>query len=790
MIKKFRSERFIHFAVIFLVLAIYFHSYFNVNTMPARADPEEIPGVHTTDLMSLLAIYPFEIRKTIDEHAQFPFWSPYRMGGTPIFSKPQAVFFYINLPLILFAPTIFAGVKWSILLHFAIAAATMYSLMFYLSKKNLVSFVAAFVYTFNGYIISRLNWGQTNIMYPYSWIPLVFLFTFLALEKKEWIAYSILVGVSFSLMVLSGGAQLVLYTSVIYIYFLVLYYLLNISKEKIFTNLIKIARMSLIIAPVFFGLIAVFMLPNSDLMEMGVRSQGYSYEQSVGGKLNLDLGTIRKLIIAPHIFKKPHQDWDSSGIGLIPFLLLFGSLFYIRKKRLLLFILLAIIAVMVFRGSFLYFIFWKFIPQFQQVKGIFKGYALLYFLLSVLSGFGFMFLLSVTKKLKKFTRNIIIYSFVLLLIVNLTFFNNKLTMMTDIKYELSKNQVLSYIAEDEEIFRFHIFETKGIDWGTDHYSVTLGIHDVFGTENIWLVDYLPVYLSQANQNPAKGYGILNTKYITSTKELNIDGYALVDKFEECGYYENGADICQPKKSDGPYLYQNEKFLPRAYHVNQSIFVVGNKDGILQLAYFLIANENFDPSTTVIVHGEGSINDYGSNLLKNFDIIVLGQGSIDATSNLKLKSYVDNGGNLIPDVIAGESALSAEKLNNLLLNLEKNEDYSDVDKAEISLYTPNKIIVDTKNKKGFLVMSEKFSFYPGWEAIDEKGNNKKIYRADGVISSVYLDGTESQIIFTYKEPSFFKGALISSITLLAIIGYFAYFFIRKHNKIHHDNITPN
>jgi hypothetical protein len=352
-------------------------------------------------------------------------------------------------------------------------------------------------------------------------------------------------------------------------------------------------------------------------------------------------------------------------------------------------------------------------------------------------------------------------------------------MMTDLKYELSKNEVLNYIADDEDILRFRIFETQGIDWGTDHYSVTLGIHDVFGTENIWLVDYLPIYLSQANQNPAKGYGILNTKYITSTSELDIEDYNLVDKFEECGYYKNGADICQPRKSDGPYLYQNEKFLPRAYNVEQSIFVVGDKDSVLQVVYFIIANENFDPSTTVVVHGKGLINNYDSEFLNNFDIIVLTQGSIDSSSNLKLTSYVNGGGNLLPDVIAGESTLSIDTLNSLLLNLEKNEDYSDVDKAKISLYTPNKIIVETKNKAGFLVMSEKFSFYEGWKAIDEKGNNKNIYRVDGVISSVYLNGNENQIIFTYKEPSFLKGAIISLVTLLLIMGYYIYHFRKKY-----------
>lgn len=779
MIRKIMSrERLIHFALLFFIIIIYFNQFFNINTMPARGDDPNIVGVHTNDLMALLAIYPFEIRKTIDEYGQFPFWSPWRLGGTPIYSKPQAVFFYINLPLILFAPTIFAGVKWSILLHFAIAAVAMYALMFYLSKNNLASFVAAFVYIFNGFIVSRLNWGQTNIIYPYAWIPLIFLFTFFALEKKNWVSHSILIGVFFSLMVLGGGAQLFIYLSVLFIYFLLIYYILNLSKKKLVSNLIKITRISIIVLIVFFGLTAVFLLPNSDLMNIGVRSQGFSYEQSIGGALKLNYASLKSLFIEPNVFKKIHQDWDSSGLGFFPFLLLFGSFFYVRKKKILLFILLLIILILIFQGSFLYYIFWKFIPQFKQVKGIFKGYALLYFVSSILVGFGFLYLFNITKKLKKNIRNIIIYLAIFLIIINLTFYNNKLTMMTDIKYELSKNEVLSHISNDEDIVRFRIIETLGIDWGTDHYSVTLGLHDVFGTENVWLVDYLPIYLSQANQNPAKGYGILNTKYITSTQELNIAGYNFSNKFEECGFYANGADICQPRKSDGPYLYQNEKFLPRAYTVEQSIFVVGDAGSLLQTVYFIIANTNFDPSTTVIVHGQGSINNFDSEFLNNFDIIALTQGSIDSSSNLKLSSYVNSGGNLIPNIFEGESSFSVDKLNQLLLNLEKNEDYSNVEKSEISLYTPNKIVVETKNKKGFLVMSEKFSLFPGWSAIDENENIKQIYRADGVISAVLLDGSEKQIIFTYKDPSFFKGVLISSTTLVLIAGYYAYYFTKK------------
>lgn len=795
---KLHKERLLHFAILFLALSIYLYPYFNIRTMPARGDPEELPGVHSTDLMALLAIYPFEIRKTIDEYGQFPFWSPYRMGGTPLYAKPQAVLFYINLPLILFAPTIFAGIKWSILLHFAIAAVAMYFFMFYLAKSNMASFIAAFAYTLNGYIISRLNWGQTNIIYPYAWVPLVFLFTFLALEKKEWILNSILVGFFFALMVLGGGAQIFLYLSAIYSYFLLLYYVINFSRSSMISNLIKIARMSAIILAVFFGLTAVFVLPNSELMKLSVRSQGYSYEQGIGSPLEFNFASLRNLLLYPHIFKMPHMDWSSGGLGFLPFIMVLFSFFYARKKKVLLFLLLALITLLVFNGSLLYYIFWKFIPQFQQVKGIFKGLALAFFPLSVLAGYGFLFISNYCdKKFSRIVCNLILYSFIFLVIINLTVFNNKLTMMVNPDFEFSKNQVMGYIANDSEIFRYRSFETNGIDWGTDNYDVLLGLHDVYGTENVWVVDYLPIFLSYANQFPAKGYGILNTKYITSTRELNISGYRLIGKFEECGYYENGADICQPKKVDGPYLYLNEEYLPRAYFAGKGIFVAGNKDAALQTGYAIMAHDLYEPSSTVVAYGEGMINNYDEQLLRNFDAIILTTGSVDSSSLPKLRNYITFGGILLPNVVEGKTNINPEDLDVMFSKINSGNDSKKAKKADaagIRHYSPNRIVVDTEGKKGFLVMSEKFSLFPGWQAADASGNNKKIYRADGVISAVLLDGTEKQVVFAYKAPLFFKGALISMITLTVILSYsiysFVYYLANRRKGKNHDENPPN
>ena len=771
------KESAIHLSIILLVILVYLHPYLNVSTFPARGDAPNIKGVHTTDLTAILGIYPWEARKAVWEYGQFPFWSPWRFGGTPIFAKPQAVFFYINLPLVLLAPTIFAGIKWSILMHFFIAAFSMYALMCYLSKNNLVAFVSSFVYTLNGYMISRLNWGQTNIIYPYAWLPLILLFTFLAIENREWIFNSIIIGILFSFLVLSGGAQLFSYFAIIYFYFLLLYYILNFSKETILSLPIKYLKMGFIIAIVFFGMTSVFLLPNSDLIKISVRSQGYSYEQSLGGRLRVDTSFFIELM-KPHFFKKPFGDWESAGLGLLPFLLLIPSLFYFKKRRVLLFILLAIITILIFQGSFLYYIFWKLIPQFRQVKGIYKGHALIYFMLSILAGYGFLYLINKTEKLKY--RNLIRYSFIGLIVINLTFFNNTLTAQTNINYELSKNNILQHIAQDKDIFRFYMYETRGIDWGTDHYNVPLGLHDVFGTENVWIVDYLPIYLSQANANPAKLYGILNTKYITSKTPLNISGYRLIGEFEGCGYYPNGMEICQPRKSDGRYLYLNEGFLPRAYSAKKSILITGNPDSVKQISYYILQNPNYSPINTVVLLGEGKIDNYNTDFLKSIDLVLLTQDSFDANSGYTLQTYAQHG-ILMPNILAGETTYNQDRLNNILSNFSKNADYSNVDKLEISYYSPNKIVLETKNKTGFLVLSEIFSYYRNWRAFDDKGKEKPIYHANGVISAVLLEG-EDKIIFQYIDHSFKMGLIISSITLIGIMAYFAYFGYKKsYNK---------
>ena len=73
------------------------------------------------------------------------------------------------------------------------------------------------------------------------------------------------------------------------------------------------------------------------------------------------------------------------------------------------------------------------------------------------------------------------------------------------------------------------------------------------------------------------WGMLNVKYLTSAQELNISGFSFEKKFEE---YEDA----WPDNSDGPYLYTNDEFMPRAMFIPQAILILGDYNSKKQTMY--------------------------------------------------------------------------------------------------------------------------------------------------------------------------------------------------------------
>ncbi len=722
--------------------------------VPMRGDPD-ISGTGTD--FAYHASNALVLKNSLNKWS-IPLWSPYTLSGMPFFAKPQVQVFNPTWIFLILTPTAWLGLKWAYVFHLFLAGIGMYFFMFiYMKQEPKISFLASLFYILNGNLLGEIVSGHMNILNVYAWLPFILLFTLLAFNSKDWMLYSAFAGISYAFVILGGSPQEGLFVA----FLLAVILFIHSIGQNFFRKLFKALLVGVALAIVFLSISAIKILPLLELLKVtGTRENGMPFEALVV----TGFFTIQNFLILFGII----------GLILLPFIFL-----SIKKKKLLLFFVLILFAIGILSKSPLVYFLWKYVPLVNKMRGLNKVIFLFTFPVSVLLGLGASNLLSeIQKRFKIFNKYYLSSIYILIvaaILINLAIFGPKQLQFDNINFQLEKNQVMQYMSKDNDLFRFKVYETNGIDWGTDYYSIPLGLQDIYGYDNTWLVRYMPVFLSVANNQPAKIFGMLNMKYMTSTQPLNISGFSLVKKFEECGSYKNGINICQPKKSNGPYLYKNDLFLPRAYFAEHSILLLGDKNSADRIVFFLMMNPKFNPSNTVLI-SEQSLDKINLELLKKFNAVILIKNP-SQNDIVKLKTYLDSGGVIFPNIFAQENQLSEEKINNALSSFNKT---STLKKAEIKYPDFNSAVIDLNNNHGFLVLSEQYSQYPGWKAsIDDK--EILIFEANNIISAVYIDDSKGKLVFEYKPSSYRIGRLISALAALIILAYFGYFVYRKKSK---------
>ena len=738
--------------LLFLICAFVLHDYVaGPYWVPMRGDPQ-ISGTGTD--FAYHASNAVVLKNSLAK-LDIPLWSPYTLSGMPFFAKPQVQVFNPTWIFLLIAPTAWLGLKWSYLFHLFMAGVGMYFFMLvYMKQEHKISFLSSLVYMLNGNLISEIVSGHMNILNVYAWLPFIVLFTLLALNSRKWISYSILAGISCAFLIFGGSPQEAMFV----VFLLIVIISVNLIGEHFFSKLVKSFFVGFVLFIVFLSVAAIKILPTLELLKVtGSRESGMPFEALAATGI-FGIGNLIAM-------------FGIIGIILLPFAFL-----SIRKKKILLIFLLALFAISILSNSPVIYFLWKYVPFVNKMRGINKVIFLFAFPVSALLGIAASNLLSISQKKINITGKYYlngIYALILAaVLVNLAIFGPKQVQFDNINFQLEKNQVMQYMNKDNGLFRFKVYETNGIDWGTDYYSIPLGLQDIYGYDNTWLIRYMPVFLSVANREPAKIFGMLNMKYMTSTNPLNISGFSLVKKFEKCGFYGDGTSICQPSKSDGPYLYKNDLFLPRAYFAEKAVLVLGDANNADRLVFFLIANPKFNPAKTVVIN-EPSLQYIDLGLLQKFNAVILLQNP-SQDDIFKLKNYADGAGTLLPNIFAKENQLSEEKINSILL---LNETYSNVKNIGVKYKDFENAAIDLEGEHGFLVISEQYSQYPGWTALI--GNSKlKIFKADGIISAVYVDAGKEKLTFKYSPDSYRTGKLISIIAIVIILGFFVFNIILK------------
>ena len=723
----------------------------------------------------------------------FPLWSPFLMSGQPLFAKAQNGVISINTLIEFISWNVYFTMFLNAFIHLLLLGFGMFLLCRAINLENRYAFVASLTLMLSSYVASSIFYVTFQFM-GLAFAPYVIMFTIKGTKSSKWIKYAIYSGIFLAFEFLEGAFEVFTFTAMIVCYIL----FFNLIGRKFWKRLLKLILFGVLIFGVTIGISSIKLLPAIELANISNRQQPFDFETSLGTHITPE-NFFRSLIEGRKLsafFEHPLKGTGNVEIGIISAILILISIFNIKKKNYLLFFGMMFFGILMITNSPLIKLLWAYFPYFNKQKHVIKAVVIFLLAASVMTAYGISYIISRIKDKK--IAGIAYTAIVVLLIITSWGFTYNSKLRTPYP-ELKSIEVMKYMSNDKELFRFKAWETNGIDWGSNYYSIYYGLYDIYGYVNMWELDYLPDFLSVANRQPAKFFGMLNMKYLTSMQEINISGFKLVKKFDDsisgCKYKEDATLIESPnswhcpeysqlKKAWGPYLYLNERFMSKAYLVEHGILIVGKRDITKQLAYQLMLDEGFNPSNNVIILGRESINQYTQDELSEYSAILLSQGSIDQNSIQLLKRYKEKGGRLLPDVLDSKNAITQEDIIKMFGVFSGR--YTPAEYKEINYNHYNARVSGGK----FLVLSEKFSVYQGWRAFAGK-KSLEILNANVMNSAVYTGGSDMIIDFKYMPNSFKKGLIITFATVILIFIYFGYKAIaRTKNKSTTNNTTKS
>ena len=162
--------------------------------------------LHGTDFF--LQFYPWKkyLYENLWSTGSIPFWNPYLLSGVPFITNIQVSIFYpLGFLYYIISPEI--AYVYSTILHFCMGGIFMFIFMRELETPRTGSFLAAFIFIFNGFFIGHIYAGHLSFVQNYIWIPIVFYFSHRFINGKSW-TNIIAAGVSLGMQILGGSPRL------------------------------------------------------------------------------------------------------------------------------------------------------------------------------------------------------------------------------------------------------------------------------------------------------------------------------------------------------------------------------------------------------------------------------------------------------------------------------------------------------------------------------------------------------------------------------------------------------
>lgn len=263
----------------------------------------------------------------IHVHHSIPFWNPLIFGGIPFWAHFESTIFYpLDILFWIIPPERAYG--YTMFAHLFLAGLFMYILSRSFRITTLGSFVAAAVFTCNGYVMATLHTGQMFRVQGYTWIPLIIYFLNQALTRKRPYFSATMAGLFWGVQILAGSAQDPFYTFLAALLFLGC----SIRSVKEVRYSAKILAISCIFFLIGSGVAAIQLVPAFEFIGQSVRAALDSYDLVTIGSYPPE-GIVTAAM--PHFFGSyvKRDYWVSDVpwsvpdynlyVGILPLILLF-----------------------------------------------------------------------------------------------------------------------------------------------------------------------------------------------------------------------------------------------------------------------------------------------------------------------------------------------------------------------------------------------------------------------------------------------------------------------------------
>ena len=705
------------------------------------------------------------------KYGTLPFWTPFYYSGRPFMSNPQWFFLSPAFFVYLLIRNQVVSMNIIVFFYFTLSGIAMYLLALELGYKRKSALLAGLVYSLATPNTWWIKTGFIAINAGYSILPLAVLFFHKALHKKS-ISAAALLGIMLAWQVQAGASLMFIYTSIALSIWGLAELILSkklrraILKPSLSNPYLKIVAVSLL-SFLFLG--APKLLMATGFIHTTNRVHGVSMAEYIGeDPLKISNSAHYLLLTDPEaafLGVEKHLAMRGS-LGVIAFVLAILGALRFRKRRVLILIIIALASLTLASRNLLTLQLHG-LPIIGSTRHISRMLFVYAFAMSLLAAEGFSLLLA---RMKDKKSNIVTYAIVSLILVELLIIPG-FPKTFNLNKEIRGNRVMNYLSNEvnNESFRIDTLDANELigAFGYSYYSKD-GIESVKGGGATWNDDYLMFLAVAKKYNIAKLGGMLNTKYFTSSKPVDIDGLSLVKKFERCLYCERN----KRGSIAGPYLYLNNYSLPRVFKAEHAILVEGEGQNAKNLAYQLMLSREFNPSKEILI--QDSLDRLTLEEINALDMVVLTEAPSPGEREV-IKGMASEGKAVFPDLTKGETKIDRRVLMKKIEEL--GNGIQEINAMKFRRKGPNEASVDV-TKPGWIFISGKYALYPGWKA-SINNNVIPVRLCDGVVSCVFIE-RKGTVNLKYMPFGLRKGLWLSALSLVALVGLMVV-PTRKHIK---------